>query len=116
MHCVFNYRLYNDMAYRFNFVAEMSDFGEEDINSIKGSAPLLAPLVPVLVDAVYAQLFKFDITKAYFLPKTKDYNGSVASNLNDLKLDSDQVKFRSHYCFFLHNTFQLLIWVICLLF
>lgn len=91
------HRLYTDLAYRFNFVAEMADFGPEDISAIKGSAPLLAPLVPAVVDAVYAQLFKFDVTKAHFLPKTKDYEGKLVNNLKDLHLDSEQVKHRKDF-------------------
>jgi hypothetical protein len=85
------------LAYRFNFVAEMANFGPDDIAAVKGSAPLLAPLVPAVVDAVYEQLFKFDITKQHFLPKTKDYEGKVANDLKELKLDSEQVKYRKDF-------------------
>lgn len=85
------------MAYRFKFVAEMSDFGEDDIAAIKKSAPLIAPLVPGIVDAVYAQLFKFDITKAHFLPRTKDFKGDVVGTLNELKVDSEQVIHRKDF-------------------
>jgi hypothetical protein len=75
----------------------MADFGPDDIAAIQGSAPLLAPLVPTVVDAVYAQLFKFDMTKAHFLPKTKDYEGKLVSNLEELNLDSEQVKHRKDF-------------------
>lgn len=85
------------MMYRFKFVAEMADFGPDDIAAIKGSAPLLAPLVPSVVDAVYGQLFKFDITKAHFLPKTKDYAGKVESSLGELKTDSEQIQYRKDF-------------------
>jgi len=90
-------RLYTDLAYRFKFVAEMADFNSDDILAIKASAPLVGPLVPAIVDAVYGQLFKFDVTKEYFLAKTKEYDGSLVSNLKDLKLDSDQIRYRKDF-------------------
>jgi hypothetical protein len=44
-------RLYTDLSYRFNYVASFMDFGPEDQLMIHNSAALVAPLVPVVVDA-----------------------------------------------------------------
>ena len=55
-------RLETDLAYRFQYLTEFMGFTEEDIHTIHGGAALLAPLVPALVDAVYAKLVSYDAT------------------------------------------------------
>ena len=47
------------------------DFGAEDIKAIETVADQVRPLVPVVVDAVYAKLFEFDVTKKHFVPKNE---------------------------------------------
>ncbi len=84
-------RLKTDLMYRFDYLCKFVEFGEEDIAAIKGSAGLLAPLVPTIVDAVYNKLFSFDITKAFFLPRNQGYEGDLAQDLEHLNLHHDQV-------------------------
>ena len=55
-------RLETDLQYRFGYVAEFMGFNPKDIEVIHGAAPLLAPLVPTLVDAVYDKLRTYDAT------------------------------------------------------
>ncbi|TFK62895.1 hypothetical protein BDN72DRAFT_803781 [Pluteus cervinus] len=90
-------KLYKDTAYRFTYVAKFVDFGPDDIAAIKASAPIVAPLVPVIVDAVYERLFSFDITKQVFLPRNQGFTGSTAATLDDLSLTHDQIKFRKDF-------------------
>lgn len=90
-------RLYTDLQYRFQYVAKFVDFNESDINAIKGAAPLIAPLVPVIVDAVYDHLFSFDITKEVFMQRGQGFHGMLPVDLNDLTLDHPQVKFRKDF-------------------
>lgn len=59
-------RLESNVQYRFRYLVDFIGFGEEDIATIQASAELLAPLVPSLVDAVYAKLFSYDTTKRHF--------------------------------------------------
>ncbi|KAI9141534.1 Protoglobin-domain-containing protein [Paraphysoderma sedebokerense] len=87
-------QLYSDLLYRFTYVAKFVDFGDEDKAVIKKSAAILAPLVPTVVDAVYKKLFSFDITKSHFLPKMEGFEGNVVRNMEELKQDSEQIKFR----------------------
>ena len=49
-------RLEEDVAYRVGYVSEFMGFGADDIAAIQGAASQLAPLVPVLVEAVYDKL------------------------------------------------------------
>ncbi|KAJ3027998.1 UNVERIFIED_CONTAM: hypothetical protein HDU68_002680 [Siphonaria sp. JEL0065] len=90
-------RLYTDLMYRFQYVSQFVGFDETDIKAIKDAAPLIAPLVPVIVDAVYDHLFSFNLTKEIFLQRGDGFHGHMPSNLNDLTLESEQIKFRKDF-------------------
>ena len=90
-------RLENDLAYRFEYVAEFGGFGEDDIAAIHGAAGVLAPLVPGLVDAVYDKLFSYDSTKRHFVPRQSGYEGEVPESIEALELDHDMIKFRKEH-------------------
>ncbi|KAI9208894.1 Protoglobin-domain-containing protein [Polychytrium aggregatum] len=89
-------RLYTDRLYRFQYLCSFADFDDSDIAAIKASAPLIAPLVPTIVDAVYERLFSFDITKSSFTQKNEGFEGEV-SDLDHLTLDHEQIKFRKNH-------------------
>jgi len=72
-------RLESDVSYRFSYLAKFMGFGPEDIAAIHGSAPLLAPRVPALVDAVYVKLFNYDATIRHFLPRQHGYEGRLTA-------------------------------------
>ncbi|GAB4465981.1 MAG: hypothetical protein OHK0029_37000 [Armatimonadaceae bacterium] len=90
-------RLETDLDYRFQYLAEFMGFGEEDIAVIHGAAPLLAPLVPSLVDAVYHKLHSYDATWRHFLPRQHGYEGEIPANLDDLNEEHPQIAFRKHH-------------------
>lgn len=87
-------RLETDLEYRFQYLAEFMNFGPGDIEAIHRSAPLLAPLVSGLVDAVYVKLFSYDATKRHFVPRQFGYEGQAPESIESLTLDHDQIKFR----------------------
>ena len=76
-------RLEKDLAYRVGYVSEFMGFGADDIAAIHGAAGQLAPLVPVLVDAVYDKLFSYDATKRHFVPRQSGYEGAVPDSIED---------------------------------
>lgn len=90
-------KLESDLGYRFNYISEFMGFGAEDIAAIHASAAHLAPLVPVLVDAVYDKLFSYDATKRHFVPKQSGYEGSVPQSLESLTQDHEMIKFRKQH-------------------
>lgn len=90
-------KLEADLQYRFSYLSEFIGFGEEDIAVIKSAAPLLAPLVPALVDAVYQKLFSYDATKRHFVPKQSGYEGETPLNIESLELDHPMIKFRKSH-------------------
>lgn len=90
-------RLETDLQYRFGYLAEFIGFGKEDIKVIKGAAPLLAPLVPGLVDSVYNKLFSYDCTKRHFVPRQHGYEGEVPQSIDELTQDHEMIKFRKSH-------------------
>ncbi len=90
-------KLESDINYRFGYLAEFIGFGQDDIAAIHGSAPLLAPLVPSLVDAVYDKLFGYDCTKRHFVPRQHGYEGDVPDSVESLGLDHPMIAFRKQH-------------------
>lgn len=90
-------RLENDLAYRFGYLAEFMEFGEQDIAAIHGAATMLSERVPALVDAVYVKLFKYDATKRHFVPSQHGYDGTLAADVETLSLDDEVISFRKQH-------------------
>ena len=90
-------KLESDLGYRFAYLTEFIGFTDDDIQSIHGSAELLAPLVPGLVDAVYEKLFSYDATKRHFVPRQHGYEGPVPESLDALELDHEMIEFRKQH-------------------
>lgn len=90
-------RLETDTAYRFGYLCEFIGFGKQDIDAIHASAPLLGPLVPTLVDAVYDKLFTYDATKRHFVPRQSGYDGPVPEGIDGLSLDHPMIAFRKQH-------------------
>ncbi len=90
-------KLENDVGYRFGYLVEFMGLGKSDIDAIHGSAALLAPLVPGLVDAVYDKLFTYDATKRHFLPRQAGFEGSTPISLEELTQDHEMIQFRKNH-------------------
>jgi len=90
-------RLESDLSYRFHYLSGFIGFGAEDIAAIHAAAPVLAPLVPTLVNAVYQQLHRYDATWRHFLPRQYGYEGSVPQTLEDLTEDHEMIRYRKEH-------------------
>jgi hypothetical protein len=90
-------RLETDTMYRFGYLCEFIGFGSDDIAAIHGAAPMLGPLVPSLVDAVYDKLFSYDATKRHFVPRQSGYDGPVPTDLGGLAQDHPMIAFRKQH-------------------
>jgi hypothetical protein len=90
-------RLETDLAYRFGYLSEFMGFDAADIAAVHAAAPALAPLVPALVDAVYAKLHAYDATWRHFLPRQHGFAGDVPSDLTALTPDHPQIAFRKQH-------------------
>lgn len=90
-------KLETDLAYRMQFVMEFMDFGERDIDAIHAAAPVIAPLVDGLVDAVYVKLFTYDATKRHFVQRNDGFNGEAPTGIDALTMDHAQIQFRKQH-------------------
>ncbi|MFO0935797.1 MAG: protoglobin family protein [Gemmataceae bacterium] len=90
-------RLEKDLGYRFEYLTGFMGFGKDDIDAIHGAAPLLAPLVPLLVDAVYKKLYEYTSTWRHFVPRQFGYEGDTPADLAHLTPDHPQIKFRKEH-------------------
>ena len=90
-------QLESDLGYRFGYLTEFMGFSAEDIEAIHGAAPLLGPVVPSLVDAVYDKLFSCDATKRHFVPRQSGYEGAVPDDLDTLTQDHEMIKYRKQH-------------------
>lgn len=90
-------RLERDLGYRFQYLAEFIGFGPDDVAAVHGAAPLLAPLVPALVDAVYDKLHTYDATWRHFVPRQHGYAGAVPGSVAELTMDHPQIAFRKQH-------------------
>ena len=90
-------KLESDLGYRFQYLIEFMGFGDADIRAIHAAAPALAPLVPGLVDAVYAKLYSFSSTWRHFVPRQHGYAGEVPQELDQLTPDHPQIAYRKQH-------------------
>src|SRR5438874_543338 len=90
-------RLEKDLGYRFQYLTEFMGFSPEDVKLIHAAAAHLAPLVSLLVDAVYVKLFSYDATKRHFVPRQFGYEGAVPEDIESLTLDHEQIQFRKSH-------------------
>lgn len=90
-------KLESDLGYRFGYLAEFIGFGADEMEVVHGAAPVLAPLVPGLVDAVYDKLFKYDATKRHFMVRQAGYDGEVPASLDELTQDHPMIQFRKQH-------------------
>src|SRR5207253_2507368 len=90
-------RLETDLGYRFGYLAEFVGFDATDAAAVHAAAPVLAPLVSSLVEAVYHKLAGYDATWRHFLPRQSGYGGSVPIRLEELTQDHPQIKYRKEH-------------------
>jgi hypothetical protein len=90
-------RLETDLAYRVSYLAEFMGFGADDVAALHASAPLLGPIVPTLVDAVYDKLFTYDATKRHFVPRQTGYEGAVPGSVEALEMNHEIITFRKQH-------------------
>jgi len=90
-------KLEQDLAYRFEYLADFMGFSAEDVAVIHDAASSLAPVVPQLVDAVYDKLSSYDATWRHFVPPQHGYEGELATNVESLQMTDAVIQFRKQH-------------------
>ncbi|CAF3261686.1 unnamed protein product [Rotaria socialis] len=86
-------QLDTDIQYRFAYLSKFLNFTQDDISVLNKIAPVVVPLVPTVVDAIYGNLFSFDITKSIFANNTVHFKGNTTTTPGSLDLTPERVTF-----------------------
>ncbi|KAG6879891.1 hypothetical protein C0992_010244, partial [Termitomyces sp. T32_za158] len=87
----------NYLPTRIAYLRDFIGFSQADADALHAAAPVVGPLVPTVVDTVYEKLLSFDITAKAFVPRQTGYTGVAPAQLEDLKMDHPQIKFRKDF-------------------
>jgi hypothetical protein len=86
-----------DLPTRVAYLKSFINFNQADVKALEAATPLLAPLIPAILDAVYSKLLKYDITAAAFVPKNTDFEGEPPKSIDDLSLEHPQIALRKDF-------------------
>jgi hypothetical protein len=86
-----------DLPTRITYLSSFLDLTATDGEALVAAKPLVAPLVPAILDAVYSKLLSFDITAQAFVPKNTDYEGEVVKSVQELTLEHPQIALRKDF-------------------
>ena len=86
-----------DLPTRVQYLRDFIDFSPDDAAALHSSRGVVAPLVPAVLDAVYAKLLSFDVTAKSFVPRQTGYTGIAPVNVEELTQDHPQIKFRKDF-------------------
>lgn len=87
----------SDLESRVSYLKDFVGFTAVDAQAIHASKPVVAALVPGIVDTVYRKLLSFDITAKSFVPRQTGYEGDAPASLEQLNLEHPQIKFRMSF-------------------
>ncbi|KIM80155.1 hypothetical protein PILCRDRAFT_73492 [Piloderma croceum F 1598] len=82
---------------RVAYLKAFLDFTLEDAAALHSAKSVVAPLVPTVLDAVYAKLLSFDITASSFVPRNTSYEDETAKSIQELTPESPQIVFRKNF-------------------
>lgn len=90
-------RLETDPQYRYEYLAGFMGFDPEDAALIQASAPMLGPLIPLLVEKTYEKLLSYDATARHFVPRQAGYEGPLPTGVAQLSQTDPQIRFRKEH-------------------
>jgi len=86
-----------DLPPRITYLSSFLELTAEDGEVLQAARPLVAPLVPAILDAVYKKLLSFDITAQAFVPRNTEYEGEVVKNVQELTMEHPQIALRKDF-------------------
>ena len=86
-----------DFPSRIQYLREFIGFTDDDVAALHAAKPVVAPLVPIVVDAVYEKLLSFSVTAKAFVPRQTGYKGATPTKITDLSQEHPQIKFRKDF-------------------
>ncbi|TVY29855.1 hypothetical protein LHYA1_G001764 [Lachnellula hyalina] len=89
--------LETDLPSRIAYLSSFLSLTPSDGEALLAAKPLIAPLIPAILDAVYSKLLSYDITAQVFVPKNTDYEGEVVGSVQELTLEHPQIALRKDF-------------------
>ncbi|KAF8866778.1 hypothetical protein BDZ45DRAFT_667463 [Acephala macrosclerotiorum] len=86
-----------DLPSRISYLSSFLELTPSDSEALLAAKPLVAPLVPTILDAVYTKLLSFDITAQAFVPRNSDYEGELVKSVQELTLEHPQIAMRKDF-------------------
>jgi hypothetical protein len=86
-----------DLPSRIAYLSSFLTLTAEDGEALLASKPLVAPLVPAILDAVYTKLLSFDITAQAFVPRNTGYEGETVKSVQELTMSHPQIAMRKDF-------------------
>lgn len=86
-----------ELSQRITYLSSFLELTEADGEVLRASKPLVAPLVPSILEAVYTKLLSYDITAQAFVPKNTDYEGETVKSVQDLTMEHPQIALRKDF-------------------
>lgn len=86
-----------DLPSRVAYLSSFLSLTEADNAALHAAKPLIAPLIPSILDAVYSKLLDYDITAKAFVPKNTDYEGELVKDVQELTLEHPQIALRKDF-------------------
>lgn len=82
---------------RISYLTSFLSLTPSDTEALLASAPLIAPLIPTILDAVYRKLLSYDITAQAFVARGTDYDGPTVKDVQELTLKDPQIALRRDF-------------------
>lgn len=67
----------NRLETRISYLKAFLDITSADAAILRSAQPLINPLIPHILEAVYTKLLSFDVTARVFVPKHTDEDGNI---------------------------------------
>ncbi|KIM96337.1 hypothetical protein OIDMADRAFT_20750 [Oidiodendron maius Zn] len=77
---------------RIAYLPSFLEVTSADSEMLMAAKPLIAPLVPTVLDAVYTKLLFYCITAKAFVPRNSNYEGETPKEASELSLDHPQIR------------------------
>jgi len=87
----------HDLSSRIFYLSSFLDLNASDGEALLASKPLVAPLIPTILDAVYKKLLSFDITAQAFVPKNMDLVEETVGSVQELTMEHHQIALRKDF-------------------
>jgi hypothetical protein len=86
-----------ELPSRISYLSSFLELTASDGEALLAAKPLVAPLIPAILQAVYTKLLSFDITAQAFVPKNTDFEGETVKNVQELTLEHPQIALRKDF-------------------